>query len=108
MKTPACIAVCVLLAMPAFASPPEKVQPLAATQPDTATAKPTFDLKAAGVQAAIRAAAASEPVDPNKADTTEPAAAGDELLSLTFRAPRRAHHMDCDSFACVAYSADGD
>jgi hypothetical protein len=105
MKTPACITVCALLVLPAFASPPEKVQSAAATQPDTA--KPTFDLKAVGVQAAIRAAAASEP-DPIKPDTAEPATAGKDLLSLTFRAPRRAHHMNCDSFVCVAYSADGD
>ena len=31
---------------------------------------------------------------------------GRTLPGIPFRAPRRVHHMDCDSFNCVAYTAD--
>lgn len=37
---------------------------------------------------------------------TGPAITRPDLQSIPFRAPRRLHHMDCDSFDCVAYTAD--
>jgi len=70
-----------------------------------APAKPTFDLKTAGVKDVIRthalAEAASEKTDPAESAATD-------LKPLPFRAPRRVHHMECDSFNCVAYTADND
>lgn len=72
-------------------------------------AQPSFDLKNAAVQEIIRAATASDasqlsltgPQQAAETASTRPA-----LQDLPFRAPRRAHHMDCDSFNCVAYTAD--
>lgn len=78
--------------------------------------KPTFDLSDAAVQKVIRAAAAlpataivpgaTSPRLPDQ-DLALPAI-GENLVAIPFRAPRRFHHLDCDSFNCVAYTADGD
>jgi hypothetical protein len=65
--------------------------------------KPDFDLKAQGVREAIRAHA----VAPIKAvDDTSSVVADKKIPPLQFRAPRRVHHVECDSFACTAYTAD--
>jgi hypothetical protein len=57
------------------------------------------------VQTVIRAAAASAPNSQLAADLTA-SATRPALADIPFRAPRRPHHMDCDSFNCVAYTAD--
>jgi hypothetical protein len=88
----------------------------AAAQDVSSPARPTFDLKDAAMQSVIRASAATasdgfrlsssaEQRQPQDNDTAPARAA---LRSIPFRAPRRLHHMDCDSLNCVAYSADGE
>lgn len=88
-----------LLALPALssASDPAEAKP--------ATTKTAFDLKAAKVQDVIRSHASAQPAA-EKADPSE--SAPTQLEPLPFRAPRRVHHVDCDSFNCVAYTADDD
>jgi hypothetical protein len=77
--------------------------PLAASAFAAEPSKPNFDLKAQGVREAIRANAVA-PAEVADEDTTAPA--GKEIPPLPFRAPRRVHHMECDSFNCTAYTAD--
>jgi hypothetical protein len=93
--------------------------PAAQTSP-RAQGPATFDLKNAGVQEVVRAtaAAAAENTDDGfrlARDTTrkqpvesDPTPAAKELKDIPVRAPRRPHHVGCDSFHCVAYTADGD
>ena len=65
--------------------------------------KPAFDLRTAKVQDVIRATAEAQV--PAKA---EPGAEPSEVAPIHFRAPRRLHHMDCNSFTCVAFTADNE
>jgi hypothetical protein len=70
-----------------------------------APAQSAFDLKTSKVQGVIRSHAVAQTVvaDPKPAE-----AAPSGIKPLPFRAPRRVHHVDCDSFHCVAYTADDD
>jgi hypothetical protein len=99
MKLRTGILMSALLAMPAlsFAGDPVEAKP--------AATKTAFDLKAASVQGVIRSHAAAQTVV-GKVEPGEPTTA--DLKPLPFRAPRRVHHVDCDSFNCVAYTADDD
>jgi hypothetical protein len=112
-----------LLALPmcALAQEPAVVKPAvpaitAAAQRTAPPTQPTFDLKDAAMQDVIRASAmtASNSFRPSAAtvqrrpEENGPALTRPDLRSIRFRAPRRPHHMDCDSFNCVAYSADGE
>jgi hypothetical protein len=114
MNAPARLLATVLVVLPVLAWPED--QPVTATQPATAEADTPqrekdqliFDLNAAIVQSAIRTAAANDTAPPQEPVSSEAAADEGEALSLTFRAPRRAHHMTCDAINCVAYTADGD
>jgi hypothetical protein len=88
-----------LLALPtlSFAGDPAVAKP--------AVSRPALDLKAAGVQGVIRSHAVAQ----SSADKPLPReAAPAEIKPIPFRAPRRVHHVDCDSFVCVAYTADND
>jgi hypothetical protein len=93
-----------LLALPAlsFAGDPIDAKPAASKTP---ASKPALDLKATRVQDVIRnhavVQAASEKAEPSESAPTD-------IEPLPFRAPRRVHHVDCDSFNCVAYTADDD
>jgi hypothetical protein len=89
----------VLLAMPALSFAGELVVA------KSATTKPAFDLKAAKVQGVIRSHAVAQAAD-EKAGPSE--SAPTEIKPLPFRAPRRVHRVECDSFNCVAYTADDD
>ena len=91
--------------------------PAVQTSPEAQSAP--FDLKNAGVQEVVRATAAASSKNTDgfrlTSDATrkrpvesDPVPAGKELKDIPVRAPRRPHHMGCDSFHCVAYSADGD
>jgi hypothetical protein len=105
MNSRTCLLMAALLALPAlvFAQEQKAASPgPALAQP--AQAKPVFDLKASNVRAAIRANAVSQ--DPPKENET--ASTRTDLPPLQFRAPRRVHHMECDAFNCVAYTADDD
>ena len=94
--------------------------PAAQESPKTPASAAPFDLKNDSVQEVIRATAAtsSENTDDGfrlTSDATrkkpvenDPVPANKELKDIPVRAPRRPHHMGCDSFHCVAYTADGD
>jgi hypothetical protein len=69
------------------------------------TPKPALDLKAASVQSVVRNHAVAQTAG-NKPLPDE--SAPTDIKPLPFRAPRRVHHVDCDSFNCVAYTADND
>lgn len=75
--------------------------PAPRAQPD----KSSFALSDDSVKKIIRSTAEAqpEPVRPTAA-----AAPAEQPLAIPYRAPRRLHHMDCDSFDCVAYTADND
>jgi hypothetical protein len=120
MNTRAWMLMGTLLALPAMSQeqPAEKpaVAP-AAVAPRSAPTQPvpTFDIKSAGVQNVIRANANLEArgganlSHGARLSADAPAQTGGRnLKDIPFRAPRRLHHMDCDSFNCVAYSADGE
>ncbi len=72
----------------------------------------TFDLKTAAIQSVIRASAATASdgfrlLSPTaQQQSQDNGATRPDLPGIPFRAPRRLHHMDCDSFNCVAYTAD--
>ena len=91
-----------------------------ATPPVPVTAA-TFDLRNSSVQKILRAAAAEEapPAEKPPKDFSAALRSLRELdaatsaslsapLAVKFRTARRFHHMDCDSFTCVAVTADGD
>lgn len=79
--------------------------PLTASAFAQEPSKPNFDLKAQAVRVAIRANAVA-PAKAADEDTAAPA--GKNIPPLKFRAPRRVHHVECDSFDCTAYTADDD
>lgn len=93
-----------LLAMPALSQAQEQPAAKPAATANAPSVKPKFDLKNSGIQDVIRAAAASSVDTPTQ---DEAALSGTEMEDLPFRAPRRLHHMDCDSLDCVAYTSDG-
>jgi hypothetical protein len=121
MKSRSWILIGTLLALPALGlaeepSAPKSIPPadVPATHDASPKSQSTFDLRTAAMQSIIRASAATasdgfrlmspaaqQPSQDNGHDVTRP-----KLQSLPFRAPRRLHHMDCDSFNCVAYTAD--
>ena len=105
MKTQTWICAATLLALSAVGQaqqqPAAKPAPAATTSAAAPEAKPTFDLRNANLRDVIRANAATQPQRENA-----PAEETSGLEPLPFRAPRRLHHMDCDSFNCVAYTAD--
>jgi hypothetical protein len=72
----------------------------------TTPAAPSFNLHDGNVQKIVAAAARqqteSAPARNADSDATAPTAP----LEIRFKAPRRVHHLDCDSFDCVAYNAD--
>jgi hypothetical protein len=107
-----------LLLLPIFAGAEEPVvaDPQAVVPAQRTPAAPSFDLKQESMQGILRAAAATQ--DQNDAaeissdtlpsDTpASDASLALRLGTLEFRAPRRPHHTECDSFDCVAYTADG-
>jgi hypothetical protein len=99
MKLRTRMMMCVLVALPALAFAGDGVE-------KTVTpAKPAFDLKTSKVQGVIRSHAVAQTAvaDPEPAES-----APSDIKPLPFRAPRRVHHVDCDSFHCVAYTADDD
>ena len=103
MKTHTWMLVGTMLALPALGLAQEHAAAKPAPAASTPVAKPTFDLRNAGVQDVIRANAVAQQPLPND-DLA--ASESKNLKPLPFRAPRRLHHMDCDSFNCVAYTAD--
>jgi hypothetical protein len=105
MKTRTGLLMAALLALPALVFAQEqKAAPPGPALAQPAQSRPTFDLKASGVRDAIRANAVSDaPPKENEAPTTRT-----DLPPLQFRAPRRVHRVECDSFNCVAYTADDD
>jgi hypothetical protein len=64
-----------------------------------------LDLKDESVQKVVRASAAAI-TGPQQPLESAPLTMRPALQDIPFRAPRRPHHMDCDSFDCVAYTAD--
>jgi hypothetical protein len=119
MNTRAWMLMGTLLALPALAQEQPAAKPPAApaataAQVAPAQPKPTFDLRNTGVQNVIRANAAklqasgrADPSDGISLFADTPPQTGDtKLQDIPFRAPRRLHHMDCDSYNCVAYTAD--
>lgn len=104
-----------LLLLPAFACAEEPAVTTTEIANAPAQGTPTaisFDLKHASVQEILRTAAASQgESSAREASGDTPADDSGSLAArlgvLEFRAPRRAHHTDCDSFDCVTYTADG-
>jgi hypothetical protein len=106
-----------LLLLPIYAGAEEPVaaDPQAAVPAQVAPATASFDLKHASMQGILRAAAVTQ--NENDAADSSDTLSGDtpandaslalRLGNLAFRAPRRPHHTECDSFDCVAYTADG-
>jgi hypothetical protein len=85
------------------ASAPEVTTRVAPVVPPTQP-KASFDLGSDSVKSIIRDAAESAPAAAHPLTLTE----SSDVPATIFRAPRRLHHMDCDSFDCVAYSADNE
>jgi hypothetical protein len=76
-------------------------------------ATPGFDLKHSAVQHLLRVNASAAGDDSSGKAAADQRADADggqgldaRLGTIRFRAPRRLHHTDCDSFSCVAYDAD--
>ena len=100
-----------LLAIPAlgWSGEPAKIVHAAVALPKAN--EPALNLQAAEVQKIIRASAkeqaASAPLGPDTLVSYQPQMAklGGEAM-VPFRAARRPHHLVCDSFNCVAYTAD--
>jgi hypothetical protein len=119
MKTRTWMLIGALLAIPTLGWVDEPAKPATSWSPGAAPAvvaappaeKAALNLQAVEVQKIIRNVA-------KKQIETAPLASGallfdqprtaelGEQVTIPFRAPRRAHHMNCDSFNCVAYTAD--
>jgi hypothetical protein len=97
-----------LLPMLALAAEPAPAPTTTPVVDDSGLTAASLDLKNFAVQEIVRAAAAaqSEASPPQTAAADAAKATVERLPELRFRAPRRVHHQECDSFNCVAYTAD--
>jgi hypothetical protein len=107
MKTRMWILIGALFTLPA---PAWTVEPESQSQTKPADV-PALQLQTPQVQKIIRAAAQAHAAIGKAAPTTDPEIDSPWLVSgkptaIPFRAPRRPHHVECDSFNCVAYTAD--
>jgi hypothetical protein len=79
--------------------------------PATVPGKPVFNLKSERVQELVRSVAKSQD-DSNARAAVENAPEVSQPFvlrgqtTIPFRAPIRPHHVKCDNFDCIAYSAD--
>jgi hypothetical protein len=121
MKTRTWMLIGALLAIPALGWSDEPAKPGASplSSPGAIPAvaairkvdQPALNLQTLEVQKIIRASAneqmaAAPPASGVLAPDQAPVATLAGEVTLPFRAPRRPHHLVCDSFNCVAYSAD--
>jgi hypothetical protein len=117
MKTRTWMLIGALLAMPAlgWSEEPAKLAASPGAVPAAVTVtkaeRPTLNLHTVEVQKIIRDSAQEQMATaPPSADALmldqSPVAQLVDQVTLPFRAPRRPHHLACDSFNCVAYSAD--
>ncbi len=77
---------------------------IAAEREPATPAAPSFNVHDDNVRKIVAAAArlqSESAPEKDAASDAEPAP-----IVVTFKAPRRVHHLDCDSFDCVAYNAD--
>ena len=108
MKTHTWMLIGALLAVPALGFADEPAKPVAASK----MFKPALNLQTAEVQKIIRESAKEQienaaPASAAASPDPPPVTLGQQV-TIPFRAPRRLHHTQCDSFNCVAYTADGD
>jgi hypothetical protein len=71
-----------------------------------APAVPVFSLHDRNVQKIVAAAAQKQSASMPEETSASEAAPATGLIEVKFKAPRRVHHMHCDSFNCIAYNAD--
>jgi hypothetical protein len=71
-----------------------------------APSAPAFSVHDRNVQKILAAAAQKQSESSPEKNAASDAVTATGPMAVKFKAPRRVHHMDCDSFNCVAYNAD--